>query len=449
MIHKPEYVKELIRKQVEGSLTPVEAARLEAARKIYDDGEFCTMATEVLLALEGERSSEPLAGWKPDFTGIRKAADRERRKRNGRLLMFLKVGGAAAAVVLVVVLIGRMTGDRQPSFDPLEGECAGLPRDMEIPASEFACTVRWGDSSELRIDSGDSGYITRLGTIAVGKNREGILKLMPLPRALAADTGIRDIAVVTAARQQCMVELPDGVRVRLNAGSELRYPLYQQDDGLARVRLAGEAHVLVPRRDRSARPAVETSNSLLESDNGDFTVLALDGYTRTLLRGGEAVVRTKTGKQHLDLDCYGAMGAVVSYANKNNHVPTDSLFYSPYGRPGEALAWTKAVRTYREVPLRQFVMETSRWQGFRVVDMNCIPADARISTSVCYRAPVNEVFAAIRSAGVTMYEREGMVSFCGPEKERHTAMVPVDNPEKSGCCAVHGDMNHGFGKLLH
>ncbi|WP_240768434.1 FecR domain-containing protein [Olivibacter sp. XZL3] len=414
MIHKPEYVKELMRKQLEGSLTPIEAAQLEAARKIYDDGEFIRMASEVLQATEGERSDDPLKYWKPDFARIKEIAERGRRNRNGQLLMFLKVGGAAAAVVLLVLLIGHMTGGRQPSFDLPEGECAGLPRDMDIPASEFACTVRWGDSSEVRIGSGDSGGITQIGTIAVSKNRKGILKLTRLAQAWDTDTGMHDISVATSARQQCIVELPDGVRVRLNAGSELRFPLTRSGGG--RMRLLGQAHVRMPGRNSTIRYVIETSNTLLESYGGDFTVLALEGYTRTMLMGGRLVVRTGKEKRQLELDCYGALGVAVRYPRQKKDVSADSLFYSPDGNPGEELAWTKALRTYKDVPLRQFVAETSRWQGFRVKNFNCIPANARISTSVCYKAPMNEIFAAIRDAGVSLYESKGMVSFCDPDK---------------------------------
>lgn len=449
MIHDPDYVKELIRKQVEGRLTPVEAERLKGARKIYDDGEFLRMACEVLTALEGKLPEDPLKGWKPDFSGIRSTAQRGYGKGNGRLMVSLRLGGVAAAAVLLVMLIGYLSGDRRPDFYLSEGECAGVPGDMEIPASEFACTVRWGDSSLRRVGSRDSGHIARLGKIAVIKDREGIIKLMRFPSAPVADTGFRDISVVTGARQQCIVELPDGVRVRLNAGSELRFPLSRPAGGSQRARLMGEAYVKVPRSDGKIRSVIETSNGQVECGNGDYSLVAVQGYTRTVLMGGRLSLRSGTEKRQLELDCYGALGVVASYPGKNKGVSRDSLTYSPYGNPSEELTWTKAVRTYRDVPLRQFVAETSRWQGFRVENIYCIPVESRISISVCYKAPVNEVFAAIREEGVMMYEREGMVSFCNPEKENHAAVARVSGPAKSGCCAVYTDIPLGSGRPFH
>lgn len=423
MIYDPDYVKELIKKQVEGSLTPVEAERLKGARKIYDDGEFLRMADEVLTALEGKLPEDPLKEWKPDFEAIRSGAGRSYGKGNGRLMVSL--GGIAAAAVLLVMLIAYLGRDRQPDFYLSAGECADVPPDKEIPASEFACTVRWSDSPGRRVGSKDSGQTIRLGQITVIKDSEGIIKLVQSPDAPAADTGIRDIFVVTGARQQCIVELPDGVRIRLNAGSELHFPLSHAVGGPQRVKLMGEAYVKVAPRDGKVKSVMETSNSLIECGNGDFSVVAVKGYTRTVLMGGKLSLRSRMEKQQLELDCYGALGVVASYRKKNSNVSTDSLIYSPYGNPSGELTWTKIVRTYRDVPLRQFVAETSRWQGFRVKNIYCIPADARISISVCYKAPVNEVLAAIRGEGVTMYEREGMVSFCNPEKENHAAVVKV------------------------
>src|SRR5690606_40607538 len=79
------------------------------------------------------------------------------------------------------------------------------------------------------------------------------------------------------------------------------------------------------------------------------------------------------------------------------------------------LVWTKAVRKYKDVPLREFVAQMSFWYGFRVKDYTCLPADRRITTTVCYRKDREAVFAAIRESGVLLYESKGMISFCPDE----------------------------------
>lgn len=54
--------------------------------------------------------------------------------------------------------------------------------------------------------------------------------------------------------------------------------------------------------------------------------------------------------------------------------------------------------------------------------MKCIP-NKLISTTVCYRTNREKVYAVIRDAGVLMYEKKGMISFCPEDhKESRTAM---------------------------
>ncbi|HBW82146.1 MAG TPA: hypothetical protein DEF78_21435 [Sphingobacterium sp.] len=64
----------------------------------------------------------------------------------------------------------------------------------------------------------------------------------------------------------------------------------------------------------------------------------------------------------------------------------------------------------------------SRWHGFAVKNMKCIP-NKLISTTVCYRTNREKVYAVIRDAGVLMYEKKGMISFCPEDhKDSRTAM---------------------------
>ncbi|MBE8720463.1 hypothetical protein [Sphingobacterium pedocola] len=78
------------------------------------------------------------------------------------------------------------------------------------------------------------------------------------------------------------------------------------------------------------------------------------------------------------------------------------MIYRSNGDIKEELAWTKVSHSYKEASLRTFVAQMSRWHGFTVKDMNCIPKDGRINASICYKSSNEEVFAAIRKAGITL-----------------------------------------------
>jgi hypothetical protein len=55
-----------------------------------------------------------------------------------------------------------------------------------------------------------------------------------------------------------------------------------------------------------------------------------------------------------------------------------------------------------------------------VENPNCIPGQLRINTSICYRASQQQVYAEIRKAGIAVYEKGGMISFCNPAKEKRS-----------------------------
>ena len=108
----------------------------------------------------------------------------------------------------------------------------------------------------------------------------------------------------------------------------------------------------------------------------------------------------------------GAQGVIGHFKNASTGAKKDSLLYTELVRTDDLLIWTRAVRGYEDVPLREFVQEMSRWYGFRVKDYRCLPLDKRITATVCYRKDQKAAFAAIRDAGVLLYENKGMISFC-------------------------------------
>lgn len=120
------------------------------------------------------------------------------------------------------------------------------------------------------------------------------------------------------------------------------------------------------------------------------------------------------------LDCRGDQAVIKSYTTTNNAI-TDSIFFKRNNDVREALVWTKATRQYRNISLRQFVLDMSRWYGFTVENPHCIPGQVRINTSICYRASQQQVYAEIRKAGIAVYEKGDMISFCNPAKKKRSS----------------------------
>src|SRR5690606_24144038 len=117
-------------------------------------------------------------------------------------------------------------------------------QDMVAPVAEFASTIRYGEAGVIPVAAGQKGPVARVGNLDIVRNAAGTFVVSEVREATAADTvGHPSVRFVTGPFQQCEVLLPGGMRVRLNAGSTLTYPLLLPEPDVCYVRISGEAYV--------------------------------------------------------------------------------------------------------------------------------------------------------------------------------------------------------------
>ncbi|SEL57332.1 FecR domain-containing protein [Parapedobacter koreensis] len=430
MIQNAEYVKELIRKDMEGTLTQSEHALLMVAEKLHDEDEWFRMTVDVLCELD-DLPGVRLKEWRPDFASIRAKADRWRRRKSAMVLL-----GKTAGTVGILALLGCIVYYTIAEHHGARlGDCTSITASGDLPASEFACVVQWGDTASLTVDRSSRGRLGRIRNIEVWRQPDGVLALIPTREAMASDTvGYPAIRIVTAAHQQCVVQLPDGSHIRLNAGSSLDYPLWNMDKEVTYARLMGQAWVQLREKEKSQRPVrlvIETANSQLQSSEGEYMVSATRRDTKTVLLNGRLVAFAREGSGPKEGRELIIPGEYVHH--ENCCTPADGTIMTRTHEGctdiGQALVWTKATRHYRNAPLREFVADMSRWYGIKVENLNCVPDGPRVTASVCYQAPVEEIYGYIHQAGVFMYEGDGMISFCGPK------LNPMERPDERGLLA--------------
>ncbi|MBD1421980.1 FecR domain-containing protein [Sphingobacterium chuzhouense] len=405
-------MKKLIRRQIMGVLTPREAGELDACRLIYTHEEIQEMIAEVLLNMEDDELGQtPLDGWKPDFKAIIRKA--EKRSRSGQSL-WRKIGWGAAVLFPILSILFYWYATREQLPDFLHGPCAGFTADVEVPLTESVVSLSWGGVEAMKVPSEKQGELLRTAGVRVFKTGKGVFRLQGCDDGNKAIGPEEDIMLTTDAQQQAMVELLDGTRIRLNAQSTLQYMPYKQKG--EQIKILGEAYIERPDKSKAKTLLIGTSNGFVKSYYGDFALLSLDDLTRAATLRGELSLHSKRRADTVVLGCYGAQGSIISYAKSQDGGVNDTLRYEAITNIDAILVWTKAVRKYKDVPLREFVAQMSFWYGFRVKDYTCLPADRRITTTVCYRKGRSAVFAAIREAGVLLYESKGMISFCPQER---------------------------------
>jgi hypothetical protein len=407
MIYERKHVRALIRKKVLGILTREEQAEYQLLKRVYTEEKFDEMIAETLLEMEDELPEDSLTDWKPDFDAIRSIAEQRRRSR--KKPPWRKVGWAAAVLIplMTMFVYWYATHEQLPDFP--HGPCAGLTGDVEVPVTESVVSIKWGDTAHRKVVSGEYGLVLRQGNIQVFKTDDGIFQLRQRKGEPAGG-----IVLETGVQQQAMVELPDGTYIRLNAQSSLQYAPEKQKK--EQLKVQGEAFVQRPAKQKATPLSIGTRNGFVTSLYGDFVLLSREQFTRAAALGGKLSLHANSRKEALQLGCYGAQGSVARFVNTKGQ-EKDSLLYQELKDPDVLLVWTKAVRTYKDIPLREFVAQMSSWYGFQVKDYSCLPADKRISARVCYRRGREGVFAAIREAGVLLYESKGMISFCPEDAE--------------------------------
>lgn len=430
MEHNEINIKELIRKQILGQLDAEEAALLEREKARYSEEEYDGMIIEELRHLEGQLPPDPLDDWEPDFEHIIRRGNELRSKRRRNL--YMEWGAAVAMWLMIGGTVVYLFATKQEIKDILllDVACGHLEGNTEIPVLESSCVILLGDSTLIRVDQDQFGIIQQIGDLVISRTDAGLLRLKRNAMdGQEAPSTIKDVMIYTGARQQCVMELEDGTLVRLNAQSYIRYPLLKKDS--LSIGFSGEAYVQALGDDDGRPLAIATRNGKVTVQEGDFVVRSTEDYTKAVLNTGELDLYSYKLKEAVTLRCPNDFGMISPSANSPKQAPRDSLISASNVDFEVAKMWTKVVRTYEDIPLRAFVDEMSRWEGFTIKDWQCVPKDKKINVSVCYLNDRKEVYAAIRKAGVLLYEEKGMISFCAEDNNRRIVFKEWNSGDKS------------------
>ncbi|ERJ61153.1 FecR family protein [Sphingobacterium paucimobilis] len=421
------HIEELIRKKLLGQISPEEALLLEQEKAYHSEESYDNMVIEVLRGLGGQLPKGKLGDWRPDMDMVIEKAEAIqvgmemvtalKRDKRRKLLGRIAFGVSACLVAaLLFVLAGR---ESKPPQLYVEGSCGDAGTDIELPLSESVSTLMWGDDNRRVLTAGES---VAIGPLVARRMPDGLLVLEE-NAAVEMDYKLRELVISTAALQQCVVQLPNGAHVRLNAQSALHYPLQQLKNRTA-VRVSGEALITMEQK-RGVWPLrLVTDNGQVTMEEGEVMVMALNGMTQATILKGVATLQENNKDRGVKLDCLGAQGLLVRIADRDSRNIRDTLFYTANADYDKVKRWSKAVRVYEDASLRDFVVEMSRWYGFRIQNIHCIPDERRVNESVCHRLTEKEIFAIIRQNGTKMVKRNELLSFCPEDTDTRLAKKP-------------------------
>lgn len=432
MIHNVDYVKGLMRKRFEGTISPMESALLRAAHRMYDEGEWLRMTAQALEEMDHATEGGLPKGTPLDLPAIRREVDRKRRGA-ARSKAWARV---AVAAMLLAVLGWGIKKYWEDHLGPLRvyGDCTPAV-DGTIPGTGFEGTVAYGDAPPVAIGTAVWGHIGTVGNLSIDRDTSGVVVISKGREAAPSGAGMLPvIRVSTGKGEQLGVRLPDGTRVRLNEGAVLSYSPGGGESAAPAVGVSGIAFVQVPRQENSGQVGIGTGNSWIYTGKADFVVATAEERTGiTLLDGGlRAVSRREKKERSLQVP-----GDRVSIENGRalDGTPTDIVVTMHSDRVADALQWARAIKEYRDVPLDEFIRENAGRFHIRFKDLNCLPKGKHISAALCYRASVDDFLAVIEKHGVLVYEENGQYTLCDPKTgkrwSRATAIAHVADGD--GC----------------
>lgn len=400
MIHEPAYIKELLEKYLSGTATAVEVARLMVAWDIYDDEELSAMIAEIRAdddtgekeEFNNESSDEEIiAGKKGRLAGIK-----TRLVSNhgfGTMLLFT---GLLLTACFLIWLFTR----HQPKQLPLA--CNGVPGDTELPTGGYHCSLLLTNNSIVPVNSSFNKPVHD-GAMEIMQPEAGLLVFKPAGPLKHKQANTKSYTVLTAAGQQYRIVLPDGSKVRLNAASSVSFPA---DFGFTErfVYLKGEAFFEVVKG--SAPFVVEAGLTQLEMHEANVNVNAYSRNTVTTIQKGS--VQVKAGSR-----THWLIEGEKTTARVNILVARVELLLTEEDALA-ALSWKNLTRVYTNVPMREFAADLGRRYNLEMVNVNCIPAAARISESICYNKPIEQVLTIFSDSKLKFYKVGNRITFCDP-----------------------------------
>ena len=198
--------------------------------------------------------------------------------------------------------------------------------------------------------------------------------------------------------------LSDGSLVKLNAGSQLRFPKRFSDTERT-VYLEGEAYFDVVRDE--SKPFKVVSEKLTTE------VLGTSFAVRAFPEAGEALVVVTTGKVKVSSGTEGASPVVLRPLEKVVYHKQSATMTKSNAEGGRELAWKDDVLLFEETPLGEVSRMLEQWYGVEVrldnADLENCTFTGRFKNE-----SLNHVLEAVRySVDITIKRTENLINMSG------------------------------------
>jgi ferric-dicitrate binding protein FerR (iron transport regulator) len=269
--------KELLDRYLEGRCSPNEADLVES---------WYLRETENPQTLQSE----------PDYEGLGKSMWKDIQRENNQTRKVTPYYKWAAVAAFAIIGLGLYHFANTPTAAPVQSAAIFYKHDIAPGKNKAFLTL--ADGSRIALDDANNGKIADQAGVTISKTADGQLLYQVSDSAKPTQAGFN--TVETPKGGQYQVNLPDGTKVWLNAGSSLRYPA-QFALNKRRVELKGEAYFEVAKRTVKGNGPAKRLPFIVKTNSQEVEVLGThfninsyqeEGDTRTTLLEGSVAVHS-------------------------------------------------------------------------------------------------------------------------------------------------------------
>jgi transmembrane sensor len=262
---------------------------------------------------------------------------------------------AAAAVFLLVIGAGVFTYLTQTTYRISSIE--------DVTPGKNAATLLLANGSKISLSDVAVGKLTEQDGALIEKTGNGELVYQSMG---AAENKISYHTLMTANGEQYMLRLPDGTKVWLNAGTQLRFPASFKGLNNREVFLSGEAYFEVVKNRRQPF-IVKSTGQRVQVLGTHFNInsYANEPNSKTALLEGSVRIQTfaKDGVTTADKLLLPGEQAIVS----PSRIKIEEMI------PGNAVAWKEGLFRFEKADIKMVMRQLQRWYDITVIYEGEVP----------------------------------------------------------------------------
>lgn len=261
-----------------------------------------------------------------------------------------------AAVLIMLVAAGLFFYKHRSAGDQ------SFARQTDVAPGGNRAILTLGNGEKIILDDAANGVLAKQGNITVSKRADGQL-VYNIGEGHGSVSSINSIETPNGGKYE--VNLPDGTKVWLNAGSQLRFPtLFAGNE--RKVELSGEAYFEVAKNLKKPFKVKMNNNAEVVVLGTHFNINAYDGeadINTTLLEGAVMVRMNKKMEKILP-----GQQALLNRTNKNISLVDDV-------NVNQVIAWKNGFFSTEGISLPALMKQVEKWYDVRVIYKDDVQAD--------------------------------------------------------------------------